>query len=350
MTTLTKAARYSRDAVKYGSIGLVLLVILVVGVLTLIAYLESRKPAAPIIPTVLFDKLPPIQFPSEKERPTSLSLQTIQGTVPEATSTAIVYQIPNKTGNLLAGQKAQQFAGILNFSPEPISKEANSYLFADAQYPARSLDFDPITGNFILVYNLQVDDSPRNGDSLPADNSKAVEEAITLLNSLGKFDNILSQGDKIISYYTFNGENYVETPNRFEAEFVRVDFMKAPINNFELKTAQPNKSSVYVILSGRRSDKERVVEIGYNFNPANRISNSTYPLKSSQLAWEELQNGGGYIANIGRDNNNSTIVRDAFIAYFDSGNYQEYLQPIIVFTGDRDFEAYVPAIDPSWIK
>lgn len=350
MTSLTQIAKYTRDAIKYGSVGLVLFVIAFIGFKTLQAYLESRRPAPPIIPTVEYGKLPPLTFPQEKARPSSLILQTIQGSVPEATPAARVYHIPPKTANLLAGKRASQFALDLKFSPSPVRKTAIEHQFADPQYPARSLTYDLARGNFNLVYDLTSDNAPLAGDYLPIDNNRAIEESVTLLQSLGKLDDSLTRGEKIVSYYQFVNGEYVIAPNRFDAQFVRVDFMPPAIDDVLIKTAQYQQSAVFVIFSGRRSEQERVVKLSYQHFPVNPFQFSTYPLKSSQSAWEELAGGGGYVVNVGEGNSVQAYLRDAFLAYYDPGVEQEYLQPIFVFTGDRGFEAYVPAVNPEWIE
>ena len=80
-----------------------------------------------------------------------------------------------------------------------------------------------------------------------------------------------------------------------------------------------------MILSGSRIEQERIITINYQLYPINKSAFSTYPLKSSSSAWEELVKGEGYIANIGEGNDNEAFIRDAYIAYFDPGEYQEYL-------------------------
>jgi hypothetical protein len=53
--------------------------------------------------------------------------------------------------------------------------------------------------------------------------------------------------------------------------------------------------------------------------------------------------GKGFIANMG-ENVDKVIIRNAYLAYFEPPDKQSYLQPIVVFEGDRDFIAYIPAI------
>jgi hypothetical protein len=347
MTSLTDTSKYARDAIKYGAVGFVFLIIVFTGWQI---YKARPRPTSPIIPTVKFGKLTLLAFPKEKARPNSLILQTIHGGPPEASSTARVYRIPQKSPSLLSGKRAQQFALKLNFSPEPVEKTPSEYKFVDPDYPARSLNYDLLKGNFKLKYDLTIDPSPIGGSSLPANENLAIEEASTIFKSLGKLDGFLANGEKFVSYLKYENNSLTETTNALDAKFVRIDFTSKPIGDLKVKYSQPNKSSVYVVISGRRIEQERIVQIYYQHFPPDENDFATYPLKDSQVAWDELKSGGGFVASIGEGNLNQVFVRDAYLAYFDPGEPQEYLAPIFVFTGDRGFEAYIQAIDPVWIQ
>lgn len=346
MTTLTQTAQYTRKAVKYGALGIVLLIIGVMIWNVIKAYIESRQPEPRPIPTCDFGKLPPLTFPTEEERPT-LTLETIQGGPPEGPILEKVYLVPKKAPDILAGRRAQQFAKELQFSPRPVEKEPDRYSFVDPEYPARSLIYDSISGNFQLEFNLTKDSSPLDGDALPLDENRAIAEAQTVLQSLGKLQGELVGAKRFVSYFVFESNELVETQNKLQAQLVRVDFMRNPIDEKEIKTPKLRKSSVYVLFSGKRKEQERIVKINYQLFSIESNTFATYPLKSSQAAWEELKSGGGYIVNIGESNQNEAIIRDAYLAYYDPGEFQQYLQPIFVFTGDRNFEAYVSGISPQ---
>lgn len=347
MATLTEIAKTSRDLVKFGLFLGAVLIFIYSGYKI---YTSRPKPAPPIIPTVDFGKLPSISFPEEKQRPSELILQTIQGSPPEATSVARVYPVEKKSPGLLAGRFAQQFAKQLNFPPEPENKSTEEYIFSDPEYPARRLSYKIASGNFNLKFDLSLDKSPINGNSLPAKKDNAIEEAVKLLQSLNKYPSYISEGTPIATYLDWENGEFVPVKESLNASFVRIDFMPQNVGDFKIKTPTPEKSSVYIILSGKRNQKERIVAINYSIYPPDLSVFATYPLKSSSQAWEELKKGEGYIAVIGRGNESQAYVRDAYLAYFDPGTPHEFLQPIFVFTGDRGFEAYVPAVAKEWIR
>jgi hypothetical protein len=52
---------------------------------------------------------------------------------------------------------------------------------------------------------------------------------------------------------------------------------------------------------------------------------------------------------LGDNQEGQITIRNIFLAYFESEEPQNYLQPIFVFEGDKNFTAYVSAVDPEWI-
>jgi len=92
------------------------------------------------------------------------------------------------------------------------------------------------------------------------------------------------------------------------------------------------------------------VEISYVYFPVEKEIFGTYPLKPVTQAWNELQQGQGYIANLGQNEDGQVTVRKVYLGYYDADTPQHYLQPIYVFEGDKSFFAYVPAVEPKWTE
>ena len=80
-----------------------------------------------------------------------------------------------------------------------------------------------------------------------------------------------------------------------------------------------------------------------------RNTNLRFNLDKEQQrrAWEYLQTGKGYVAK--RTTPNVTI-RKISLAYYESNEPQEFLQPVYVFEGDNGFVAYVPAIKSEYLQ
>jgi len=159
MSTLTETAYYTRRAVNWtilGVIGYIILRILF-SILTVI-WIALFPPKAPL-PNHAFNKLPALVFPQQATPSGQLNfqLQTIQGTVPDASPSATVYFMPKSASNLLALNQAQSFAKNLQLDPTPIQETKNIYRFNDTVFPLRMLRFDIISSNFILRYAYEQD-------------------------------------------------------------------------------------------------------------------------------------------------------------------------------------------------
>jgi hypothetical protein len=90
-----------------------------------------------------------------------------------------------------------------------------------------------------------------------------------------------------------------------------------------------------------------VVQANYQYSKTLDNDFATYPLKSIVSAWNELTGGGGYIAK--RAGSNVT-VRKAYLAYYESNDPQDFLQPVFVFEGDGGFMGYVQAVDQGFVQ
>jgi hypothetical protein len=111
-------------------------------------------------------------------------------------------------------------------------------------------------------------------------------------------------------------------------------------------TSSPKQGLVRVIFSGNPRSG-RVIQVKYNYFPIDYTAVETYPLKTTAQAWQELQDGKGYVADVDISVS-EVVVRKVELAYFDSFDPQSYAQPVYMFTGDNNFVGYVQAVrDPT---
>ena len=96
-------------------------------------------------------------------------------------------------------------------------------------------------------------------------------------------------------------------------------------------------------LSGIRDRK--VLAGQFHYFPVDEDSGSTYPIRSALSAWEDLQNGLGFVASMGDLGDGEAVtIRRVYLGYYDPGEPYDFFQPVVVFEGDNGFVAYVPAI------
>jgi hypothetical protein len=350
MATLTVTAFYTRKAIKFGTIGLIAFVILKYsfGVASDLWRKFNPPPAPP--PTVAFGKLPALVFPEQEESPKlSYQLETIQGGLPDLGEAGMVYFIPQPGPNLLALDRAKEKAKQMGFTSAPVSLSSSVYQWNNKAIPPTILEMDIITNNFTLRYAYEDDQNLLNQKNLPS-NEQAATEAKSFLNSNKLLEEDLKTGRVEYAYLRFTPPKLIPSISLSEADFIRVNLFRADQDGLRILPPDPKNALISFLFSGSRERDKRIIEANYYYSPIERQTFATYPLKKSTQAWNELQAGGGFIANLGQNKTGSITIRRVYLAYYDSQTLQNFLQPVFVFEGDQEFYAYVPAVSPEWLE
>ena len=267
--------------------------------------------------------------------------------MPKLATTGRVYFIPKEGPNLLALDRANQIAKKLSFKNQPQQTSEKIYRWITESTPSTTLDIDINTENFHLAYDYQNDQEILNSKDLPT-NQQAAEEAKNFLANNGLLSDDLATGSAEFVYLKFTPPNLTPALSLSEADFVRVNLFRADLDGLKILPPNPKNSMISFLFSGSRALGKRIIEVNYTYYPIERETLATYPLKTSQTAWQELQGGAGYVANLGENQNGQIIIREVSLAYFDSNQSQNFLQPVFVFEGDNNFFGFVPAIDSKW--
>jgi hypothetical protein len=350
MSSLTETAYYTRRAINWtilGTIGYLILRALW-GVLIVIWFIIFPPQAIP--PNHAFGRLPAVKFPAVATPSSQLTfqLETIEGTVPVASSSAPVYFMPKNSPNLMGLSKTQDFAQLLQFDPTPIQESKNIYRFNDIQEPLRRMRYDIVSRNFIVRYAYErdaalfIEKNLTSGDVIQS-------EAVSLLQSYGLNPPDFQNGPVTLTYLKLLGDQLVPTTSLSQSDAVRIDFFRNSIAAAPVLTPNADEAPISIILSGSINPKKRLLQLAYTYWPIDYQSMATYPLKTTATAWDELQQGKAYIARYPK-NNATAVVRNTYLAYYDSFDPQTYIQPVFVFEGDNGFMAYVPAVTAEWTE
>jgi hypothetical protein len=351
MATLTETAYYARRAINWTILGVISYILLRLSWGILVILFMAIFPPKPIPPNHAFGTLPAIKFP-EVATPSSqltFQLETIEGGVPAASTSATVYFMPKSAPNLLGLNKAQEFASNLQFDPTPIQESKNVYRFNDLREPLRRLRYDIVSKNFIIRYAFEQDASAFLNKNLPLSEAAKLE-AITMLQSYDIYPEDFEDGPIEVSFLRLVGNKLVTTTSLSQGDAVRINFFRKPIGNTKVVSPNPDEGSISMIFSGSTELQKRVIQMAYTYWPVDYLTTATYPLKLSTTAWEELQSGNGYIARYPITGSKTAVIRNIYLAYYDSYEPQTYLQPVFVFEGDNGFVGYVPAISPEWTE
>lgn len=342
--TLTEIAYWSRATIKYGIFFLVFL--LLARFIWITGWKAYRQfyPKPPSPPTVSFGKLPSLAFPTAQPNSSALqfSLELPSGELPKITTVVTVYVIQPRKAYLGVVDQARTIAKALRFTNGEEAVSPTVYRFFHDKTDA-VLEINIITGTFSISSSLY-----KNPELLllrPPSQEAAAANIRNYLTNAKLFPEDFMNG-KTAAIYARN-ENDTLTPaiSLSEGQFVRVDFFRQNYDNFQIVTPYPNRSNVWFVVSGA-TDERLIVGGEYHYFSIDATNTATYPIKTASVAWEELKTGKGVYVSL--PSNNSVVVRRVYLAYYDTPEYQEFLQPVFVFEGDNGFIGYVPAVTSDY--
>ncbi|MBU2036009.1 hypothetical protein KKC36_00975 [Patescibacteria group bacterium] len=308
-------------------------------------FLKIFPPEEPA-PTVTFGKLPILPFPEkEKIGNISLTLETASGDLPVLATQTKVFFIPKQSSHLLSLDVAKQKAQALGFLPAGEATNETIYKFISRNSFA-TLQMNIVNTTFSISYNLKADPSPI--ERKPQSPEILAAFVRSYLSSANLLPEDLS-GPTQNEFLKIEGENIVPALSLSDSNFVKVHLFRKNYENLPTLTNEPKKANVWFMLSGSQEPSKKIVAAEYHYFPIDESQNATYPLKTAQEAWSSLTSGNAYIASYGQNKEGgSVIIRKIYLAYYDPGKPIEFFQPIIVFEGDRDFAAYLPAVTADY--
>lgn len=353
MTGLTQVAITARKTIRYI---IYFIVFLTLGRILLSAgisvYLKIFPPGPPP-PTVKFGKLTKIPFPANNTTAKlTYALETATGGLPTDISTqAKVYFMPKVNSNLLSLDTAKTKATALGFDdPNPVQESDSLYKFKNLSFPS-TMEINIITGSFSISYDLTADRTPISN------RPPAAEIAASEFRSVLSGANVLSSdlsGPMIPNYLKLTSGKLANVLALSEADVVKVNLFRKSYDNLPSMTADPNQSNVWAIISGGQTKDQQIMAAQYHYYPVDESQYSTYPIITPQEAFNQLQNGKAYIANMGQYKDGDSLkVRKIYLAYFDPDSAGDFYQPIYVFdSGENDpsnsFIGYLPAVSPAY--
>ena len=87
----------------------------------------------------------------------------------------------------------------------------------------------------------------------------------------------------------------------------------------------------------------------FHYFPVDESQFSTYPIKTSEVAWKEFTESKAQTTSVGANKEGDNIkIRKIYLAYYDAGIPTDFLEPIYVFEGDNGYTAYLPAVTDDY--
>ncbi len=140
-----------------------------------------------------------------------------------------------------------------------------------------------------------------------------------------------------------NGRSSVVVNNlpTFPNQTFDVSIWPADFDTLPIITENSKKSLVKGILTSLSNESDKFLQVDYTYWPIDKTTFATYPTKSSEQAFADLKAGLGYVSL--EPDKPQVSISKVYLAYFESGDYMPFLQPVFVFEGPN-FQALVPAI------
>ncbi len=347
MATLTEVSFYTRRIIKYGAVIFFILLItpaVFKGAKKL--YLVVRPPA-PEAPNFKYGKLPKLYLPdANSSYKPELKLETVNGQLPKFNNVGKVYLVQINKSRLLEIDRIKPKARVLGFVQDPIEQpDGQTFKFTNPANQSE-LTVNIISNNFHYSLNWQIDQSLYSG-FLKSSNDQLLSESKSFLQNLGLLSPDLSDGEAKFAYFQTNSGQLSPVNSVSEANFARVDIFRSQKDKLPFVATGGNKSTVSVLFSSSQDRTKRVVDVSYQYSKTLDDDFGTYPLISVDQAWQLLQQGQGYIATKGEQ---QVTVRKVWMAYYESSQPQQFLQPVFVFEGDKEFLGYVPAIEAKYTE
>jgi len=349
-------------------------------------FYPTSQPSTPSpTATLLFGNLPQLEVkPRTISLPANFSVQLdlYRASLPASPGIANVYPILKAPYGFLSEDRAKELARTFGLSNEPIKLSTTENVWSR---PNTTLKVNIQSLNFHYEYNYGADtrvfaNSSFSGKPQVEDITTSMLTKHTMLSGFG---DDLSQGIKSISFLSYKSGQLAPVSKLEEATAARVDIMREPVSytvdnlNVTIPFVSPSYvgSLTYVIVVNTKLEKNntfpQAIEISNTHWKFQQDLASTYPIITSQSAWEEFQvSPQSYVVYVGNSKLGpedfvggtpeiqTFITRDSYLAYLDPEDESDFIQPVWVFTGEAtltsggmlDWAAYVPAIDPAHLK
>jgi len=343
MPTLSIVRTDFKKVLKWAGIILAVLISVFIIYKILILIKNIVFPPPPPQATALFGKLPEINFPASIQKDFTYEIDTLTGDLPILPSLANVYKMEERGPDLLAVDRASTQVAALGFNKSPQQISDYIYKWTNSEPP-----------NQIIVQDIRLDEFNLTSSFLNYESritetfiseTEAKDRSIQFLQLLNMDTQDLDQEKTKVEYQILKNGVINPTTRYLNSNIATVYYFQKARDEVPIVYPQGKNSSMKISLAAG-SYLDWILEANYS-NQKILEENSTYPLKSAQQAFEDLENKNAFILSHSGENANIKI-KEVYLALYSEGKLQKYLTPVIVFEGDNNFIAYVPAVTDEW--
>ena len=344
-----------------GIIGLIIVSLVVIwfiwlgaqGVYNYISSQEQTNPNA-FFGTISAPKLPKSDVDLTK---TKFQIDLPEGSLPQVPSELKVYPIPKPEGTLTSLKDAKVVVKSLEFRDDPKRISEGVYSWIGTENKAKSIKLNIVTGEFIYKYNLKKDPDLVKG-VFKTNEAAIIKQARRFLSRIDSFPDGLENGHTLTNFYKQSGSKRKKVSSLSESNTAEIYFFRKSLEEqYAIVQPNPDVSLVRVVMGANILKERGVVEAEYSYWPFEINNSSKYPIKNSDRAWSEFQEGKSSFVKGVKESYEEIFLENVELAYFITKSYQPFAQPIYIFTGSGisktklvSFVAYLPAIENQYIK
>ncbi len=330
---------------KWAAIVIGALIVLFVILKILLMIKEAIFPTQPPPPTVTYGKLSSAYFPEGIKKDFTYEIDTLSGNLPTFTPSTAVYKMEQKGPDILAVKKASDRVSALGFNSKPLQISDFVYKWRNESPPIQDLILNIKLSEFNLsssFLNYEKDIQARNFTN----KTEPIDTASKFLNTLGLYPEDIDTEKTKVEFANLSNGVISPTTRIVNSNVATVYFFQRAKNEIPIVYPQGNKSTMRLLVSAGEL-QNKVLDSKFSHQKILDES-ATYPIKTANQAFEELKKGNGYVAaHNGGDNH--VLIKKAYVGLYYEGRIQKYLTPVIVFEGNNDFVAFVPAVTDEWI-
>lgn len=348
MATLTETAYFGRKFINIGAIALVLILALRIIIGFSIGIWQQIFPPPPPPATLAFGSLPYPLAQNNIATPSGVityTLETVDGGFPPVPSTVKVFFMPRLGASFGSFDRMKSQAEKLGFTDIPLRAGPTVWHFTDKNNPLRTLDIDEISGNFRLVYNYVSDVSIFSSKSFTS-SDQAVNTARGFFDGVGALPATFKAGLPSVYYFKFDAGTMVPTTSLSNADAVSVTLNRSDVDKMPVVSPDFRQGLVSALISGSNDPKKTILEARFFASNIDTENWGTYSVLKGSEAFEQLKKGKTIYASLPTPMSGAISIRKIYLAYLDPYPAQSYLQPIWVFSDEKGFVAYVPAVAP----
>lgn len=345
--TLTQTAIFTKQIIALGIIALTLGTLSFIGYRIWYSYYLTTLPPKEEKPDTKFGILPYPNFPKAYVSSSNFSytLNTTTGGLPKVgqdpgfEKLTKVYFVIKPYATFLSSDKSRALAEKFNINTPPKVVNETTYEFKQDN---KTLVVDLDSGNFKYFKEA----TPSSKENLDTDEN-LVSDFKGVLEDLGVLKEELKNGRAKVTLFKTLGAEAVTTNQRTDAQAALISIWPQDLDKKSIFTSDIGRSYIFATLVNYYNSLEDYLSINFTHYQIDTTTFATYPIKSPEEAFNDLQSGKGVI--IIEPQRPQVSITSVSLGYFMSENYSPYIQSIFVFEGPS-FVAYVPAVSAQFQK